>query len=476
MSKLFRYAAAAAALVLLVGAGCKKNSAPDAPSVSGPTSARPGDTLTYHFTTVDPDGDRVFFMISWRHGDSTEWSRARPSDGEYIQTHSYTDTGTYYIKARAKDAEDAESEWSDSIRVRVGLFAPAAPMLPTGPSSCSTGLAYTWSTKASHPLRDSVQIQFSWGDGRIDSFGHMVANNSYFDTSHTYSLPGLYKIAARARDAAGFESPWSETLVVKVDTSSFIPPGSPTHLTLSAPSDSTVKITWLPPTDTAWKPTSYIVRFRATGAPGYSVVDRDTLLTLTSVHDPMHRTGSYVVAAVYATRNETIPSTEAPSTAPRRTSLTVPEFSVAGGTAGYGWNRTTGEASLYDMSIPDSASKIDLYFTDFALGFAGPDFYVASPDTAPYDPGGSVPNVFWHNTRFTHLDSLADEDSILPGAPTSDYRKSSLLDSLPRFVAGHTTADDYYALLYVTAINTINGTADIESWFQKIKGLRLIEH
>ena len=475
MSRLLRLAAAAAAVVLLVGTGCKKNSAPEAPTVSGPTSARPGDALTYHFTTIDPNGDSVFFMISWRHGDSTAWSRATPSDGDYVQTHTYTDTGTYYIKAKARDGQDAESEWSDSTRVRIGLFAPEAPILPTGPSSCSTGLAYTWSTKASHPLHDSVQIQFSWGDGRIDSFGHMVANNAYFDTTHTYSVPGSYKIAARARDAAGFESPWSETLVVKVDTSSFVPHGSPTHLTLSAPTDSTVKITWLPPTDTAWKPISYIVRFRETGAPLYHKVGEDTLLMLSLVHDPVHRTGSYIVAAVYAT-NETIPSTEAPSTAPHWTSLTVPEFSVTGGTAGYGWDRTTGEASLYDMSIPDSSNKVDLYFTDFALGFAGPSFYVASPDTAPYDPGGSVPAVFWHNTKFIHLDSLAGEDSILPGALTSDYRKSSLLDSLPRFVAGHTTADDYYALLYVTAIDTVNGTADIESWFQKIKGLRLIEH
>jgi plastocyanin len=474
MSKLLQFAAAAAALVLMVGTGCKKNSAPEAPTVSGPTSARPGDSLTYRLDTVDPDGDSVFFMISWRGGDSTAWSKAIPSGEEYTQTHSYTDTGTYYIKAKAKDGKDAVSGWSDSIRVRIGSFPPGAPVRPTGPARCSTGLAYTWSTKASHPLHDSVRIQFSWGDGRVDSFGHMVASNTIFDSSHTYSLPGSYKIAARARDAAGFESQWSETLVVTVDSSSFIPPGSPTHLTLSAPTDSTVKITWLPPTDTTKKPISYIVRFKETGTANYVTVDRDTLLLLSSVHDPAHRTGSYIVAAVYA--NETLPSTEAPSTAPHRTSLTVQEFSVTGGTAGYGWNRTTGEASLYDMTIPDSASKIDLYFTDFALGFAGPNFYVASPDTAPYDPGGSVPNVFWHNTRFIHLDSLAGEDSILPGAPTSDYRKSSLLDSLPRFVAGHTTADDYYALLYVTAIDTINGTADIESWFQKIKGLRLVEH
>jgi len=478
MSKMLRFAAAAAALVLVVGTGCKKNSAPEAPTVSGPTSARPGDSLTYHFTTVDPDGDSVFFMISWRHGDSTAWSPARPSDGEYIQTHSYADTGTYYIKAKAKDGDDAESGWSDSIRVRVGFYAPNAPVLPVGPVRCSTGLAYTWSTKASHPLRDSVQIQFSWGDDRIDSFGHMVANNSYFDTTHTYSLRGTYKIAARARDAAGFESPWSETLVVIVDSSSFVPPGAPTHLTLSpAPlSDSTVKIAWLPPTDTAHRPISYTVRFREIGTANYVTAGRDTQLLLSIVHDPRQRTGSYMVWAMYSS-GESIPSTEAPSTAPRYCpALTVPEFSDTLQDGGYGWNRTTGEATLYNIREPDSAKKVDFYFTDFAAGFAGPNFYVASADTAPYDPGGSVPNVFWHSTRFTHLDSLADENSLLPQYASSPYRKSGLLDSLPRFVAGYTTQDSFYALLRVSSLDTLTGTAEIESWFQKIKGLRLIQH
>jgi hypothetical protein len=477
MSRLLRFAAAAATLVLVVGTGCKKNSAPEAPTVSGSGSARPGDSLTFRFSSIDPDGDSVFYMIAWRGGDSTPWSRARPSGDDYVLTHSYADTGTYYVKAKARDGKDAESGWSDSIRVRIGSFPPEAPVRPTGPTQCSTGIAYTWSTKASHPLHDSVRIQFSWGDGRIDSFGHMVGSNALFDSSHTYSLPGTYKIAARARDAAGFDSPWSETLVVTVDSSSFVPRNAPTHVTLAAAgNDSTVQITWLPPTDTAsFKPISYRVRFRETGAPTYHTIGYDSLLSLSFVHDPVHRTGNYMVEAVYS--NETIPSAETPSTAPHRSaSLTVSEFSVAGQDGGYGWNRTTGEASLFDMTVADSANRIDLYFTDFAAGFAGPNFYVASPDTAPYDPGGTAPNVFWHNTKFMHLDSLAGEDSILPRYLTSPYRKAGLLDSLPRFVASYATLDSFYALLYVTNVDTVNGTADIESWFQKIKNLRLIEH
>jgi hypothetical protein len=468
MSKLLRLAAAAAAVVLLVGAGCTKNSAPEAPNVQGPTSSRPGDALTYHFDATDPDGDSVFFMISWRGGDSTAWSSAIPNGGEYTQTHSYTDTGTYYVKAKAKDGKDAESGWSDSIRVRIGSFPPGAPIRPTGPIRCSTGLAYTWSTKSSHPLHDSVRIQFSWGDGNIDSFGRMVVSNASFDTTHTYSLPGSYKIAARARDAAGFESPWSETLVVTVDTSSIVPRGAPHSLVLSAATDSTVNIVWA--VDST--PDRYVVLFKETGALNYDSVAGT--LTPNYVHDPAHRTGSYQVAAVYGTNH--VPSTEAPSTAPYWNSPQwLPELSDTGANTGYGWNRATGEALFYDMTVLDSFAKVDFYFTDFAHGFAGPRFYVASPDTAPLDSGGTVPFGAWHTTEFCHLDSTATEDSILPGFVSSLYRKSGLLDSLPRLVACYTKFDDHYALLNVDQIDSVQGVR-IETWFQKIKGLRLIEH
>jgi len=468
MSKLLRFAAAAAALVLVVGAGCKKNSAPEAPTVSGPTSARPGDTLTYHFDATDREGDSVFFMISWRGGDSTPWSPARPSGGEYTQTHSYTDTGTYYVKAKARDGEDAESGWSDSIRVRIGAFPPEAPIRPIGPARCSTGLAYTWTTKASHPLHDSVRIQFSWGDGNIDSFGHMVANNASFDSMHTYSLRGSYKIAARARDAAGFESPWSETLVVTVDSSSIVPRGAPRSLVLSAATDSTVNIVWA--VDST--PSRYVVLFKETGALDYDSVDGT--LTPNYAHNPAHRTGQYRVAAVYDTHH--ITSTEAPSTVPYwNSALTVHELSDTAANAGYGWNRKTGEASLYDMTVSDSADRVDFYVTDSAPGFAGPLYKVASPSLAPQDPGGTVPTGSWNFTWFTHLDSLATENSILPRFSQALYRSSSLLDSLPRFVTC-CTHDTCYALLRVASVDTINGTAEIESWFQAIKGLRLIEH
>jgi hypothetical protein len=469
MSRLLRFAAVAAALVLLTGTGCeKKNSAPEPPQIQGPTSARPADTLTYRFTSTDPDGDSVFFMISWRDGDSTQWSPATPSDTEYIQTYTYPDSGTYFIKAKAKDSKDAESDWSDSVRVRIGSFPPNAPSRPTGPTACSTGLAYAWSTKALHPLQDSVAIQFSWGNGEIDSFARMVASNHLFDTTHTYSVPGTYKIAARARDASGLESPWSETLVVIVDTAHGIPGNAPRNLVLRAVSDSTVGIAWSAPLDST--PDRYVVLFRWTGTSSYDSIGDTTGLGY--IHDPMHKTGQYKVAAVYDTTH--VQSSETPSTAPiASSSQWVPELNGTG-YAGYGWDRTSGESYLYDMKVLDSLDKVDLYITDFAPGFAGPNYQVASPDTAPLDPGGGVPSGFWNLTMFTRLDSLAGEDSILPRFSTSRYRKASPVDR-DSLVACY-THDNHYALLRVVAVDTIVGRADVETWFQLIPGLRLIEH
>ena len=470
MSRSLRLAAVAAALVLLIGTGCKKkNSAPEAPGIQGSASARPADTLSYRFNTTDPDGDSVFFTVSWGDGDSTQWSPAVASGEDYTQTHVYSDSGTYYITAKAKDSKDAESALSDSFRVKIGSFAPAAPVLPTGPKRCSTGIAYTWSTKALHPLHDSVSIQFSWGNG-VDSFGRMVASNAVFAAQRTYSLPGTYKIAARARDAKGYLSPWSDTLTVTVDTATGTQHGAPTGVRLNAATDSTVNVAWFAPADST--PSGYVVLFKETGTANFDSVG--STVSLSYVHDPAHRTGQYAVAAVYGSNR--VQSATAPSTAPvHSTSLAVPELSDTAANTGYGWNRSTGDASLYDMKTLDSAALVDFYVTDSAPGFAGPNYKVASPEMAPQDPGGSVPIGSWHITWFSHLDSTATADSILPRFAQSRYRRSSLLDSLPRLVAC-VTEDTCYALLNVDAVDTVSGTADIETWFQLIRGLRLIEH
>jgi hypothetical protein len=468
-----RLAAAAAAMAVLLGTACKKNSAPEAPTVQGTTRARPADTLSYRFSSTDPDGDSVSFLVLWGDGASSQWSTTTASGEEHVQTHVYPDSGVFYIRAMARDGQEAESGWSDSLQVRIGSYPPETPSQPTGPVSCSTGLAYTWRAKAVHPLHDSVSIQFSWGNGDTSSWGTFVASNESYEEVHTYSLPGLFRVTARARDAWGLESGWSETLLVRMDSVSTIPQGAPRNLVLSAATDSTVRVAWSAPTDTAFHPSRYVVLFKEVGATNYDSVGGAPADSF--VHDPLGRTGTYKVAAVYDSSK--VNSSESPSTIPIGNSLQwVPELSVAGVNTGYGWSRTTGQAFLYDMTTLDSFAKVDFYISDFAAGYTGPGYLAASPDTAPDDPGGAVPSGAWHITEFSHLDSAATEQSALPRYTASRYDKVGVLDSLPRLVACYTTEDQHYALIRVSDARPATGEVYLETWFQLIKGLRLIEH
>ena len=468
MSRLLRFTAVAVVLVILCGTGCRKNTAPEAPQIQGPVVAKPGATLTYGFTSVDPDGDDVSYMISWGDDTPMEWSSDNPSDTQFVLTHVYADSGAYFVKAKAKDNNDAESAWSDSIQVAVGFLPPGTPLRPSGPTACTTKAAYAYRAKSVHPLGDSVCLQFFWGD-TVGDWGPMVASNEFYQTTHTFETVGTYRIAARARDARGLESGWSDSLTVTVDTLHAPPGGAPRDLVLTAATDSTVSLTWSAPSDST--PNRYVIYFQRTAVPYFDSVG--TTQSLSFVHDPAHSTGAYQVTAVFDSAR--YPSAQTPSTVPVATGLiSIPELN-GGVTPGLGWDRSNGLVTLYDMTVRDSAKKVDLYITDFAQGIAGPDYHVASPDTSRYDPGDTIPLDGLYETRFTHLDSLATEDSILPFYLQSRYRKSSILDSLPRFVACRTW-DEHFALLRVSDVDTGHGTARIETWFQLIQGLRLIEH
>jgi len=48
------------------------------PTINGPSHGKPGQRLTYTFSTVDPDGDDVRFHIDWGDG-SEEWTTYVPS-------------------------------------------------------------------------------------------------------------------------------------------------------------------------------------------------------------------------------------------------------------------------------------------------------------------------------------------------------------------------------------------------------------
>ncbi len=245
--------------------------------------------------------------------------------------------------------------------------------------------------------------------------------------------------------------------------------GAPRSITIEAMSDSTVKITWGAPTEGA--PDAYIVSFMEVGTSSYAQVAETTATSIE--HDPSGATGMYKVEAKFG--SDTYAGSTTPTTEPIANAVqTVSELNAAGN-AGYGWNTSDGSATTYTMGEVGSAPNVDLYFTDWALGFTGPNYSIASPDEAEADPGngGFVPPASWATNSFSS--SLTSETAPLPVHTTATYFNYTDITQTP-FIVGCYTEDGYYAMVKINSYNTGSGEFQVQSWFQLVEGLRLIKH
>ena len=91
----------------------KINNPPDKPTITGKENGKAGDPYTYIFASTDSDGDDVSYYIKWGDGDITDWTTFQPSGPPgYSESHIWSAQKKYNIEAKAKDTDDAESDWS----------------------------------------------------------------------------------------------------------------------------------------------------------------------------------------------------------------------------------------------------------------------------------------------------------------------------------------------------------------------------
>ncbi len=254
--------------------------------------------------------------------------------------------------------------------------------------------------------------------------------------------------------------------------------GPPTDVVLTAASDTTVRISWTAPAGGA--PDSYVIAFMETGTSSWLDFGTATDSATKADHNPLGRTGRYRVTAIFGGRS--YPTTEAPTSAPVHSdTIAVGELNSSS-RSGYGWERDSGAGSVFTMGYASNADRVDFYITDWATGFAGPTYSMASPDWGPNDPGGAgvVPVGAWRATGFGLV--LSGEQSPLPVFNSGSYSNNLELGPDSTLVAVCCTDTDtlgtrrHFALVKTSNRDLGTGTVQIESWFQPITGLRLIQH
>jgi len=102
--------------------GCKKNKAPEIPSTpSGPTSGSINTEYTFVSSAEDPNGDSVAIRFDWGDGDTSEWSSWETSGDSISLFHTWSDSGSYLIKAQAKDKNELISDWSAGLMIVIAV-------------------------------------------------------------------------------------------------------------------------------------------------------------------------------------------------------------------------------------------------------------------------------------------------------------------------------------------------------------------
>lgn len=78
---------------------------PTAPVIIGPNKGNPNEQKTFKFQSTDPDGGNLQYIIEWGDGSPTETTNWFPAGSPVEVTHTYTQSGQYTIKARARDED-----------------------------------------------------------------------------------------------------------------------------------------------------------------------------------------------------------------------------------------------------------------------------------------------------------------------------------------------------------------------------------
>jgi hypothetical protein len=96
-----------------------ENHPPYPPMIAGPAQGKVGISYNYTISTMDPDGDNVSYWVEWGDGTHDGWI-GPISSGEHIMVnHTWAERGSYLIKAKAKDINQAESNFSIPLEMNV---------------------------------------------------------------------------------------------------------------------------------------------------------------------------------------------------------------------------------------------------------------------------------------------------------------------------------------------------------------------
>jgi parallel beta-helix repeat protein len=192
---------------------------PDPPIITGPSVGLINEELTYCIDhVIDPEGDDVLVFWDWDDGNTSDWQGPYPSGSQVCETHTWTEQGTYIIRARLQDIHGREGDWGE-FTVEILLSNPPEKPIITGPAKGVPETEYTYCiSEVIDPEGDDIYVLWDWNDGTPVDWAGPYPSGTEICEKHTWAETGTYIVKAKLKDESGTESDWG-TLEVTIPRS-----------------------------------------------------------------------------------------------------------------------------------------------------------------------------------------------------------------------------------------------------------------
>lgn len=94
---------------------------------SGPTEGYIGETYNYLTSSIDPEGDHVYYLFDWGDETNSGWLGPHYSGDIVEALHEWSQPGMYEIRVKAKDSYGHISDWSQSLNLLINPEDDAIP-------------------------------------------------------------------------------------------------------------------------------------------------------------------------------------------------------------------------------------------------------------------------------------------------------------------------------------------------------------
>ena len=84
---------------------------------SGPSTGKILEECSFSSSSIDPEGDDIYYKFDWDDGTNSGWIGPYESGEVVSASHIWNIKGTYSVKVKAKDINGAESDWSDPLSI-----------------------------------------------------------------------------------------------------------------------------------------------------------------------------------------------------------------------------------------------------------------------------------------------------------------------------------------------------------------------